>query len=62
MENKNQEKELDLIDLINICWKFFVNYIVNPFLKVLKIGLRGWKALLCAIVVGVAISVILPFV
>lgn len=62
MENKNQEKELDLIDLINICWKFFVNYIINPFLKVLKIGLRGWKALLCAIVVGVAISVILPFV
>lgn len=62
MENKNQEKELDLIDLINICWKFFVNYIVNPFLKVLKIGLRGWKALLCAIVVGVAISVIVPLV
>lgn len=62
MENKNQEKELDLIDLINICWKFFVNYIVNPFLNVLKIGLRGWKALLCAIIVGVAISVIVPFV
>lgn len=62
MENKNQEKELDLIDLINICWKFFVNYIVNPFLKVLKIGLRGWKALLCAIIVGIAISVIVPLV
>lgn len=62
MENKNQEKELDLLDLLNICWKFFVNYIFNPFLKVVKIGLRGWKALLCAIIVGVVVSVVLPMV
>ena len=62
MENKNQEKELDLLDLLNICWKFFINYIFNPFLKVIKIGLRGWKALLCAIIVGVVVSVVLPMV
>ena len=62
MENKNQEKELDLLDLLNICWKFFVNNIFKPFLKVIKIGLRGWKALLCAIIVGVVLSVALPFV
>ncbi len=62
MENKNQEKELDLLDLLNICWKFFVANIFNPFLKVIKIGLRGWLPLLGAIILGVVLSVVVPMV
>jgi hypothetical protein len=61
MEKQNQEKELDLLDLLNIFWKFFVNNLFKPFVVVLKIGIRKWKFLAIAIILGVAISVILPY-
>lgn len=60
MENSNREKELDLLDLLNICWKFLVNYLFKPFVVVLKIGIRKWYFLAIAIFLGIVISIILP--
>lgn len=62
MEKQNQEKELDLLDLLNICWKFLVTYIFRPLMLVLKIGLRKWYILAISIILGLTISIVLPYV
>lgn len=58
MENK--EKELDLLDLIKICWNLLVKYIFTPMAIVVKIGLKRWYILLIAIILGLLMSVIVP--
>ncbi len=61
MENKNQEKELDLFDLIKICWGFFANYIFRPLTIAIKIALKRWYILCVAVILGLAVSVVIPF-
>lgn len=58
---ENQEKELDLLDLLNACWKFLVKYLFNPFVVVLKIGIRRWYVLAIAVILGIVLSVALPY-
>lgn len=60
MENKNQEKELDLLDLIKIFWNVLITYFFKPLIVVIKIGLRKWYVLFVAVVLGVLISVLVP--
>ena len=60
MENKNQETELDLLDLIKIFWNFLVAYVFKPLIVVIKIGLRRWYVLFAAVVLATLISVLVP--
>ena len=54
--NKEPEKELDLIDLIRISGSFVINIVSN----ILKVGLRKWYILLGSVLLGVALSIIIP--
>lgn len=60
MENKNQEKELDLLDLIRICWGFLKSYIFYPLSICVKIGFKRWYIFLLAIVLALAVSICVP--
>ena len=54
--NKEPEKELDLIDLIRICGSFVIKIIST----LLKVGLKKWYILLGSVLLGVALSIIIP--
>ena len=54
--NKEPEKELDLIDLIRICGSFVIKIVST----LLKVGLRKWYILLGSVLLGVALSIIIP--
>lgn len=60
MENK--EKELDLLDLIKICWNILVKYIFKPIALIIKLGFKRWYILLVAVILGISLSVIMPCV
>lgn len=60
MENKNQEKELDLLDLIKIFWNFLNSYFFKPLSIVVKIGVKRWYVLLGAILFGLIMSIVVP--
>ena len=60
MENKNQEKELDLLDLIKICFGFFKDYILKPLAVLVKIAFKRWYILFAAVLIGVVVSVVVP--
>lgn len=60
MENSKQEKELDLLDIISVLGTFLSNYILKPLGIVFRIGVRRWYVLLVALILGVALSVLLP--
>lgn len=61
MENENSTKELDLIDIIKICWGWFVKFIWNPFLFVLRFIFKKWWVGLCAIILGFGIAILISF-
>lgn len=54
--NKEPEKELDLIDLIRICGSFVIKIVST----LLKVGLKKWYILLGSVLLGVALSIIIP--
>ena len=56
METENTQKELDLIDLIKICWGWFVSYIWKPFLALFGFAIRKWWVVLLSALVGFGIS------
>jgi len=56
MENENSTKELDLIDIIKICWGWFIKYIWCPFLFVLRFALKKWWVGAFAVIFGLGIS------
>lgn len=58
MENENSTKELDLIDIIKICWGWFVKFIWEPFIFVLKFVFKKWWVGVLAVAVGLTISFI----
>ena len=60
MENKNQEKELDLLDLIKIFWNLLEKYLFKPLALVVKICFKRWKVFLGAIILGVVLSIVVP--
>lgn len=60
MENKNQEKELDLLDLIAIFWNFLKSYFFKPLAALLKIAFKRWYVLLGAVLLGLVVSVVVP--
>ena len=60
MENKNQEKELDLLDLIKIFWNLLEKYLFRPLAIVVKICFKRWKVFLGAIILGVVLSIVVP--
>ena len=60
MENTKQEKELDLLDLLKVFGEFMCNYIFKPLIVLFKLGIKRWYVLLVALILGVAVSVILP--
>lgn len=50
------EKELDLIDLIKICWKWFILYIFNPVVFCIRFTINKWWVVLLSAIVGFVIS------
>jgi hypothetical protein len=60
MENKNQSKELDLLDLLAILWKFLVKYLFKPLTIVVKICFKRWYVFLGAILLGLVVSIVIP--
>ena len=60
MENKNQEKELDLLDLIKIFWDFCKSYIFKPLSVVIKVCVRKWYIFMIAIILGLVLSICIP--
>lgn len=56
METENTERELDLIDLIKICWGWFVYYICKPLLFLARFTIKKWWVILLSAIVGFAIS------
>lgn len=56
METENTERELDLIDLIKICWGWFVSYICKPLLFLIRFAIKKWWVILLSAIVGFAIS------
>ncbi len=56
METENAERELDLIDLIKICWGWFVSYICKPLLFLIRFAIKKWWVILLSAIVGFAIS------
>lgn len=56
METENTERELDLIDLIKICWGWFVSYICKPLLFLARFAIKKWWVILLSAIVGFAIS------
>ena len=56
LETENTQKELDLIDLIKICWGWFVSYIWKPFLTLFRFAIRKWWVVLLSALVGFGIS------
>lgn len=59
METENTQRELDLIDLIKICWGWFVSYIFKPCVFLLKFVFVRWWIGLIGIVLGVGLAVII---
>ena len=57
-----ENKELDLLDLIKICWNILVKYIFKPIALIIKLGFKRWYILLVAVILGISLSVIMPFV
>lgn len=57
MEQKN---EYDLLDLITWCWKVFLRYAWNPFLFLVRFGLKKWYFLLLAAGIGFALAYFIP--
>jgi hypothetical protein len=60
MENKNQEKELDLLDLLAIFWNFFKSYFFKPLCLVIKICFKRWYVLFAAVLLGIVMSIVVP--
>ena len=60
MENNNQEKELDLLDLIAIFWNFLKSYFFKPLAALLKIAFKRWYVLLGAVLLGLVVSIVVP--
>lgn len=57
-----ENKELDLLDLIKICWNILVKYIFKPIALIIKLGFKRWYILLVAVILGISLSVIMPCV
>ena len=57
-----ENKELDLLDLIKICWNILVKYIFKPIAVIIKLGFKRWYILLVAVILGISLSVIMPCV
>ena len=60
MENKNQERELDLLDLIKIFWGFLKSYVFIPLAVVVKVCIKRWYFFFLAVVLGVGLSIVIP--
>ena len=60
MENKNQEKELDLLDLLAIFWNFLKSYFFKPLCLVIKICFKRWYVLFAAVLLGIVMSIVVP--
>ena len=60
MENKNQEKELDLLDLLAIFWNFLKSYFFKPLCLVIKICFKRWYVLFAAVLLGIVLSIVVP--
>lgn len=56
METENTQRELDLIDLIKICWGWFVKFICKPCFFLFKFAIKKWWVILISAIVGFAIS------
>lgn len=59
MEKTDSQTELDLIDLIKICWRWFVSYVWYPILFLLRFAIVKWWVLILGIVLGALVSVTL---
>ncbi len=59
MENENASRDLDLIDIIKILWSWFIKFIWNPFLFVLKFVLNRWWVVVLAFIVGVTVAILM---
>lgn len=57
MENENTPKVLDLFDIIKIIWGWFLKFIWNPAIFVLKFVLNRWWVGVLAIVTGIGIAI-----
>ena len=57
-----ENKELDLLDIIKICWNLLVKYIFTPIALIIKLGFKRWYILLVAVILGISLSVIMPCV
>ncbi|MEE1183222.1 MAG: hypothetical protein UHZ06_01895 [Paludibacteraceae bacterium] len=55
-----EKKEYDLLDLIRWGWGIFVQYCWNPFVFLVRFGLKKWYFMLLAVFVGFGIAYITP--
>ncbi len=54
MENENVNKEMDLLDILKICWNWFVKYIWNTIVFLLKFAVNKWWVAIIAIILGLS--------
>ncbi len=59
MENANNEKELDLIDLIKITWRWFMKYVCHPLFILFTFAIKKWWIGVIGIISGVLISTLI---
>ncbi len=57
MENNNDRNELDLLDIIKICWGWFLQFVFNPAAYLLRFIIKSWKQLACFAILGVVASI-----
>lgn len=57
---ENQERELDLLDIIKFISNAITKYILTPLSTIVKLGLRKWYVLLASVIVGVILSIVIP--
>ena len=55
-----EKKEYDLLDLIRWGWGIFVQYCWNPFVFLVRFGLKKWYFMLLAVFIGFGIAYITP--
>lgn len=59
MNSENSHEELDLIDLVKICWGWFVRFVYKPLLFLFKFGLKHIWVLVLSAILGLSTSFLL---
>ncbi|MCQ2351689.1 MAG: hypothetical protein MJ003_06950 [Paludibacteraceae bacterium] len=56
MENESVNKEMDLLDIIKICWNWFVKYIWNSVIFLFKFVICKWWVAIIAVILGFSVA------